>query len=90
MDPELYNKCEQEYDQQCLNRQHEVDERQHRWELIQHAAMSNANTNHIDQREVEMQIDMVVNVPERILEEPERHSDDIKMSVDAEGGPPAA
>ena len=93
MDPELYNKCEQEYEQSCLNRQREFDQRQHRWQLIQQQATifhrDAPDANHVDcpdsitQQSV-MQIDSnaTVNVPEKIPEEPERQQDDTSMTVD--------
>lgn len=73
MDPELYNKCEQDYEQSCLNRQHDFDQRQHRWELLQQQANKleeplaqqdhhhQAKSNHIDEDSAppqEMQIDI--------------------------------
>lgn len=93
MDPELYNKCEQEYEQSCLNQQHELDERRHRWELIQQAAAKIKNpsyyTNHVDShipRQERMQIDpsTLIQVPERIPEddEYEQSADDTNMPVD--------
>ena len=103
MDPELYNKCEQDYEQSCLNRQHEFDERQHRWELIQQQATKSEeippprqNTNHVDEDEAstpsqEMQIDSntIINVPEQVPEEPEQQND-TSMVVDDAVSPPAA
>ena len=84
MDPDLYNKCEEDYEQSCIDRQHHNEERQHRWAILQQAAKSNSEpqTNHIDTpQESAMQIDSTtVNVPERIPEEPERPADDINMS----------
>ena len=100
MDPELYNKCEQDYEQSCLNRQHEFDERQHRWQLIQQQATKlhydAPDANHVDvpdsiTHESTMQIDSntTINVPEQIPEEPERQQDDTSMTVDPVS-PPAA
>jgi hypothetical protein len=93
MDPELYNKCEQEYEQSCINRQHDSDKRQRRWEILEQQAAKHlnptANTNHVDKAQgTEMQIDSAaaVNIPERIPEEPEpdeQEHNDGKMSVDA-------
>jgi hypothetical protein len=93
MDPELYNKCEQEYEQSCLNQQNELDERRHRWELLQQAASKLKNptyyTNHVDSRvprQERMQIDpsSLVHVPERIPEEEYEHqsTEDTNMRVD--------
>ena len=90
MDPELYNKCEQDYEQSCLNQQHELEERKHRWEVLQQAAkahFASTSSNHIDSNSHQgtaMHIDSasLVNVPERIPEEPERQQDDTDMSVD--------
>src|SRR5436190_1242836 len=94
MDPELYNKCEQDYEQSCLNRQHDLDERQHRWELIQRQASKSEGhqdqpiANHVNKGNAtslsqEMQIDIqtMIDVPEKIPEEPEPHQDDTSMSV---------
>jgi hypothetical protein len=93
MDPDLYNKCEQEYEQSCLNRQQELDQRQHRWELIQQQATKfhhdAPDTNHVDApdsitQESAMQIDSntTIDVPEQIPEEPEPQQDDTSMTVD--------
>lgn len=70
MDPDLYNKCEQEYEQSCLNRQHESQERQHRWQIIEQQALkcqthphnNDLLLNHIDPSSTttnpqEMQVD---------------------------------
>jgi hypothetical protein len=66
MDPDLYNKCEQEYEQSCLNRQHESQERQHRWKLIQQKALQSQlqnqqhypnDINHHSLQQEEMQLD---------------------------------
>jgi hypothetical protein len=102
MDPELYNKCEQDYEQSCLNRQHDFDERQHRWELIQRQASISGDhqdqqiANHVDKGNAksssqEMQIDIqtMIDVPEQIREEPEPHENDTSMSVDVAFSPPA-
>ena len=102
MDPDLYNKCEQEYDQSCFNRQHEFDQRQRRWELIEHQAIkssySDGETNHIvdDQpprqqhQELVMQIDSIAAIPvlERFSEEAEHQYHQTDMPVDA-ASPPA-
>lgn len=95
MDPDLYNKCEQEYEQSCINRQHDAEERRHRWEVLQRVASSQPNTidsNHVSSQDTDMQIDVVVNVPEPIPEEDEhQQGEDANMSVDAEvSSPPAA
>lgn len=99
MDPDLYNKCEQDYEQSCLSRQHELDERQHRWEIIQKQARNfhhdAPDTNHVDipdsiTQDSAMEIDSnAINVPDRIPEEPEQQQDDTSMTVDPVS-PPAA
>ena len=95
MDPDLYNKCEQDYEQSCINRQHDAEERRHRWEALQQVASSHPNTinsNHVSSQDIDMQIDVVVNVPERIPEEDEhQQGEDANMTVDAEvSSPPVA
>ena len=77
MDPDLYNKCEQEYEQSCLTRAHESQEREHRWQIIEQKALE-YKTHHNDLNHYppqEMQVDppppppqSLVNVPEKILE----------------------
>lgn len=91
MDPEYYHKCETEYQQSCLNREHQNAEREQRWEMLQAAAKAkNPSTNHINdfsptpEEESSMVIDSgTVNVPERILEESESQQDDIAMAEEA-------
>lgn len=82
MDPELYNQCEADYEQSCLDRQHHNEERHHRWAMIQKAAQAHGGENHGDPPEPEsaMQIELV-SVPEKIEEEPEKTVDD-SMVVD--------
>lgn len=82
MDPDLYNKCEEEYEQSCLEAQHLNQERQHRWEIIQKAALSAHTRAESDlappaQQQESMQIDSttVVNVPEQIPEESQETPD---------------
>jgi hypothetical protein len=76
MDPDLYNKCEEEYEQSCLEAQHHSQERQQRWEILQkaaQAAITHANSDPTaPQQQESMQIDThtPVNVPEQIPEEP--------------------
>jgi hypothetical protein len=90
MDPDLYNKCEEDYEQSCVDRQHHAEERKHRWSILQQAAESGSDAttlNHIDAsstpQESAMQIDSTVNVPEQIPEEEsERQTDETAMSVD--------
>ena len=82
MDPDLYNKCEQEYEQSCLNRQHESQERQHRWQIIEQQALkcqTHPNndiltTNHIDPSSTqEMQLDNPpASQPQPIINVPEK------------------
>ena len=91
MDPDLYNKCEEEYEQSCLEAQHHNEERQHRWELLQKAAsnahgQTNSDPAPLHPQET-MQIDSAstVNVPEQIPEEPQETLD-ISM---ADVAPPA-
>jgi hypothetical protein len=74
MDPDLYNKCEEEYESQCLEKQHQSQERQERWKSLQEAAkqarLLSPQQNHTNSKvEGAMQIDTVVNIPERIPEE---------------------
>src|SRR5277367_4431921 len=67
MDPDLYNKCEQDYEQSQLTRQHESKERQHRWQIIEQQALKCqthphndilSTTNHVDPSSTqEMQLD---------------------------------
>jgi len=66
MDPDLYNKCELEYEQSQLNREHESQERHHRWQIIEQQALKCqpphhndilSTTNHIDASPQEMQLD---------------------------------
>jgi len=79
MDPDLYAKCEEEYEQTCLEKRHHDAERQHRWLLIQQAAQSghltqtpDQNQNHIELEPVEMQIDSSsVAVPAKVVEDAE-------------------
>jgi hypothetical protein len=97
MDPDLYNKCEQEYDQSCLNRQHEFDERRHKWELIErqarksedHPLEDHQSTNHIDEDNnenststQEMQIDLNTLINVPEQIPEEPEHDDTSMSVD--------
>jgi len=77
MDPDLYNKCEEEYESHCLEKEHQSQERRERWRMLQEAAKqvrskspsTRSYTNSKD--EGAMQVDPVVNIPERIPEEPE-------------------
>jgi hypothetical protein len=97
MDPDLYNKCEEDYDQSCIDRQHHIEERKHRWEILQQAAASGSDSstlNHTDTMstpaESAMQIDSTVNVPAKIPEEHEpehRETDETTMSVDTVAPP---
>src|ERR1700733_11074418 len=66
MDPDLYNKCELEYEQSQLTREHESQERHHRWQIIEQQALKCqpphhndilSTTNHIDPSPQEMQLD---------------------------------
>jgi len=83
MDPDLYSKCEEDYEQSCLDRQHHDEERQQRWAMIQKAANSHGMANHADSQPTEstMQIELTVSVPEKIEEEPDKTADD-SMVVD--------
>jgi len=91
MDPEYYHKCEMEYQQSCLAREHQNAEREQRWEMLQAAAKAkNPFTNHIDdftptpREESSMVIDSgAVKVPERIVEESENQLDDTAMAEEA-------
>ena len=92
MDPDLYNKCEEDYEQSCLEAQHHTQERQHRWEILQKAALSSTTTqaesDPLSPNQETMQIDstpITVNVPEQIPEEPQE-TPDISM---ADVAPPA-
>jgi hypothetical protein len=85
MDEDLYYKCEREFEQSNINREHEAQERQLRWDLIEQAANKlKTNENHVE--EMEMQVDKVVpHIPEAIpeAEEPielESEKEDIQMS----------
>jgi len=77
MDPDLYNKCEEEYESHCLEKEHQSQERRERWRMLQEAAKqvrskSPSTRNHTNSKdEGAMQVDPVVNIPERIPEEPE-------------------
>jgi len=95
MDPDLYNKCEQEYEQSCLNRQHESEERQHRWQIIEQQALKcqthpQNDINHITQ---EMQLDPspgppvqpAIHVPERIPEVQEPGESEAETSEQGTG-----
>jgi len=46
MDPELYNKCEQDYEQSCQTKAQEAEDRQHRWQIIQIKANKQLHPNH--------------------------------------------
>jgi hypothetical protein len=84
MDPDLYSKCEEDYEQTCLEKQHHDQERQERWAILQKAANSHGMTNHVDTvetPETQMQIESTVSVPEKIDEEPEKTTDE-SMVVD--------
>jgi hypothetical protein len=86
MDPDLYNKCEEEYEASCIEREHQYQERQERWKMLQDAAKrarsQSPEQNHTNAKEEQtMQIDTVVNIPERIPEEPEPAETE-GMSVD--------
>jgi len=92
MDPDLYNKCEEEYEQSCLEAQHHNQERQHRWEILQKAALSAQTQAHSDpappaQQQESMQIDFTtaVNIPEPI---PEERQETLDTSM-ADVAPPA-
>lgn len=97
MDPDLYNKCEEDYDQSCIDRQHHIEERKHRWKILQEAAASGSDAstlNHTDTMstpaESAMQIDSTVNVPAKIPEEHEpghQETDETTMSVDTVAPP---
>jgi hypothetical protein len=56
MDPELYNKCEQEYEQSCRSRVHDAEERVARWQIIQGKA-NKLHPNNID--ETAIQVDVI-------------------------------
>jgi serine/threonine-protein phosphatase 2A regulatory subunit B' len=92
MDPDLYNKCEEEYEQSCLEAQHNTQERQHRWELLTKAALAAHGQPDSDPApphpQETMQIDppAAINVPEPIPEEPQQQTPDINM---ADVAPPA-
>jgi hypothetical protein len=47
MDPELYNKCEQEYDQSCRTKAHDAEERERYWQIIQGKAAEELHPNHV-------------------------------------------
>ena len=84
MDPELYNKCEAEYEHQCLTKRHESEERQHRWELIYQQASKQKKqyANHVTSNDsMPVEESRPVNIPERIPEEPEGDH----MAVDNSG-----
>jgi hypothetical protein len=73
MDPDLYNKCEEEYDHSCAEQQHQSEVRQQRWKMLQQTANqtrsnSSPETNHVNTLG-SMPLDSVLRVPERILEE---------------------
>jgi hypothetical protein len=96
MDPDLYNKCEEDYEQSCLEAQHHTQERQHRWEILQKAALSStttqADSDPLPPNQETMQIDSTtttntttLNVPAQIPEEPQE-TPDISM---ADVAPPA-
>jgi Protein phosphatase 2A regulatory B subunit (B56 family) len=79
MDPELYNKCEAEYEQSCLTKQHESEERQHRWEIIVQQA---SKSHDVTTPQESMQIDHTINIPEQIPEEDVGGAGDLEMSID--------
>jgi hypothetical protein len=99
MDPDLYNKCEEDYEQSCLEAQHHTQERQHRWEILQKAALSftttqaesdplpppNQETMQIDSTTTTPPPTTTVNVPEQI---PEEHQETPDISM-ADVAPPA-
>jgi hypothetical protein len=73
MDPELYNKCEAEYEQQCVSKQHESELRRRRWDLISQQASKRTQSTDANHASETMQLDQShpVNIPERIVEEDE-------------------
>jgi len=53
MDPELYNKCEQEYEQSCQTKAQDAADRQHRWQIIEIKASKRLHPNHVFEDPVE-------------------------------------
>jgi hypothetical protein len=88
MDPELYNKCEQEYEQSCRSRAHDAEERVARWQIIQGKA-NKVHPNNID--ETAIQVDVIEeSVPqptngetasEKKVEEEEMEVDSVGQSI---------
>jgi Protein phosphatase 2A regulatory B subunit (B56 family) len=58
MDPELYNKCEEDYEHSCLEAHQQTLLRQERWKLLSDAAHQVGDTNHVGPA---MQVDILVN-----------------------------
>jgi hypothetical protein len=83
MDPELYNKCEQEYEQSCRTRAHDAEERVARWQIIQGKA-NKLHPNSID--ETAIQVDVVEqSVPQPTNGETGKDSEVNEMEVDSVG-----